>query len=315
MSNPCPARFLSVAIACMMAIVLAACSTTSATTSVPPKIAIAPLASERYAAIVVDPATGQTLYQANSTVQRFPASLTKMMTLYMLFEAMQQGRVNKATIIPVSPYAASRPPTKIGFRPGQGIDVDSAIKALIVRSANDVATAVGEFLGNGSEIEFSNLMNAKARALGMANTRFQNASGLPDPLQITTARDMATLSIALRRNFPQFYSYFGVTEFTYAGKLIKGHNKLVEDVYGVDGLKTGYIRASGYNVATSVTRSGKRLVVVVMGADNSRERNTHAEQLIEAYLPSPYGRKIETATLPGPLQALDPDGLPGVTVE
>ena len=237
--------------------------------------------------------------------------MTKMMTLYMLFEQMQSGRINKNTIIPVSPYAASRPPTKIGFKPGEGIDVDSAIKALVTRSANDVATAIGEFLGGGSEDQFATLMTDKARSIGMRDTRFRNASGLPDPLQVTTAKDMATLSITLRRQFPQYYSYFSVTEFPYRGKTIRGHNRLVGGVEGVDGIKTGYIRASGYNVATSVTRGGRRLVVVVMGAASGAQRNEHVAQLIEAYLPSRNG----SGSLPGALAVLDPGGLPGVGAE
>jgi D-alanyl-D-alanine carboxypeptidase len=224
---------------------------------------------------------------------------------------MQSGRINKTTIIPVSPYAAARPPTKIGFKQGEGIDVDSAIKALVTRSANDVATAIGEFLGGGSEQQFALMMTEKARAIGMRDTRFQNASGLPDPMQVTTPKDMATLAIMLRRQFPQYYSYFSVTEFSFRGKTIRGHNRLVGGVEGVDGIKTGYIRASGYNVATSVTRGGRRLVVVVMGADSSKQRDRQVAQLIEAYLPSRNG----SASLPGPLAVLDPGALPGVAAQ
>jgi D-alanyl-D-alanine carboxypeptidase len=296
-----------------LALALGACSTTATTTAaISPRTAVVPpLPSERYASIVVDATSGRLLYGHEETAQRFPASMTKMMTLYMLFEQMQGGRINKNTIIPVSPYAASRPPTKIGFKPGEGIDVDSAIKALVTRSANDVATAIGEFLGGGSEDQFATLMTDKARSIGMRDTRFRNASGLPDPLQVTTAKDMATLSITLRRQFPQYYSYFSVTEFPYRGKTIRGHNRLVGGVEGVDGIKTGYIRASGYNVATSVTRGGRRLVVVVMGAASGAQRNEHVAQLIEAYLPSRNG----SASLPGALAVLDPGGLPGVGAE
>ena len=296
-----------------LALALGACSTTASTTSAisPRTVLVAPLPSERYAAIVVDASSGRLLYGHEETAQRFPASMTKMMTLYMLFEQMQNGRVDKNTIIPVSRYAASRPPTKIGFRPGEGIDVDSAIKALVTRSANDVATAVGEFLGGGSEEQFAINMTDKARSIGMRDTRFRNASGLPDPLQVTTAKDMATLAIMLRRQFPQYYSYFSVTEFSYRGKTIRGHNRLVGGVEGVDGIKTGYIRASGYNVATSVTRGGRRLVVVVMGGESGVQRNAHVAQLIEAYLPSRGG----SASLPGALAVLDPGALPGVAAE
>ena len=307
-------RFFLSAFVLPLGLALGACSTTGGTTSSLspiPAATVPPLPSERYAAIVVDASSGRKLYGYQDTVQRFPASLTKMMTLYMLFEQMQSGRIDKTTIIPVSPYAAARPPTKIGFRQGEGIDVDSAIKALVTRSANDVATAVGEFLGGGSEQQFALMMTQRARSIGMRDTRFQNASGLPDPMQVTTAKDMATLSIMLRRQFPQYYSYFSVTEFPYRGKTIRGHNRLVGGVEGVDGIKTGYIRASGYNVATSVTRGGRRLVVVVMGGASGAQRNEHVARLIENYLPS----SNRSASLPGALAVLDPGALPGVVAE
>ncbi|WP_250157120.1 D-alanyl-D-alanine carboxypeptidase family protein [Tianweitania aestuarii] len=304
--------FLS-ALVLPLALALGACSTTSSTTAslTPIANAVPPLPSERYSAIVVDATSGRKLYGYEDTSQRFPASMTKMMTLYMLFEQMQSGRIDKNTIIPVSPYAASRPPTKIGFRPGEGIDVESAIKALITRSANDVATAVGEFIGGGSEQQFALMMTQKARSIGMRDTRFENASGLPDAMQVTTAKDMATLAIMLRRQFPQYYPYFSVTEFSYRGKTIRGHNRLVGGVEGVDGIKTGYIRASGFNVATSVTRNGRRLVVVVMGGASAKQRDGQVAQLIEAFLPSRNG----SASLPGALAVLDPGALPGVDAD
>ncbi|GHD15884.1 D-alanyl-D-alanine carboxypeptidase family protein [Tianweitania populi] len=307
-------RFFLSALVLPLALALGACSTTGGGTTsaiTPNAAAVPPLPSERYAAIVVDATSGRKLYGYEDGSQRFPASMTKMMTLYMLFEQMQSGRINKTTIIPVSPYAAARPPTKIGFKPGEGIDVDSAIKALVTRSANDVATAIGEFLGGGSEQQFALMMTDKARSIGMRDTRFQNASGLPDPLQVTTPKDMATLAIMLRRQFPQYYSYFSVTEFSFRGKTVRGHNRLVGGVEGVDGIKTGYIRASGYNVATSVTRGGRRLVVVVMGADSSKQRDGQVAQLIDAFLPSRNG----PSSLPGALAVLDPGALPGVVAE
>ncbi len=314
--HPVFRRFIAAVVLFPLALALGACTSTSSSiggssAAFSGRVTTPPLASDRYAAIVVDASSGRMIYGHDQSAQRFPASLTKMMTLYMLFEQMQAGRINTSTVIPVSRSAAAKPPTKIGFKPGEGIDVDSAIKALITRSANDVASAIGEYLGNGSEDRFAQMMTQKARSLGMRDTRFRNASGLPDPLQVTTAKDMATLSIALRRQFPQYYRYFSVTQFSYRGKLIRGHNKLVEDVPGVDGLKTGYIRASGYNVATSVSRSGRRLVVVVLGADSGRERNAHAAQLIEEILPSPGG----SSSLPGVLSVLDPGTLPGVVAE
>lgn len=241
------------------------------------------LATDRYAAIVVDGNSGRMLYQSNAEATRYPASLTKMMTLYLLFEALESGRVGLATQIPVSDFARSRPPTKIGFKSGESIDVDSAIRALATKSANDVAVAVAEHLG-GSEENFARAMTARAGQLGMRSTVFRNASGLPDPAQRTSARDMAVLGMALRKRFPQYFHYFGERDFTYRGRLIRGHNDLIGRVRGVDGIKTGYIRASGYNIVTSVGAGGRRLIVVVMGADSARSRNDHVEQLIARYL-------------------------------
>src|SRR5690606_1174973 len=223
-----------------------------------------PLSSEKYAAIVVDTNNGRVLFQENARDLRYPASLTKMMTLYMLFEAMDEGRIGPQDEIPVSAYAAKRPPSKIGLKAGQSIDVRTAILALSVRSANDVAAAIGEHLG-GSEDRFAAMMTSKARSLGMQSTVFRNASGLPDEGQRTTAYDMAILAMSLRKRFPHHYHYFGNREFSYAGKVIRGHNNLLGRVAGVDGLKTGYIRASGFNLATSVGRGGRRIVAIVMG--------------------------------------------------
>lgn len=258
---------------------LAGCTTTTGLTP-----AVTPLASEKYAAIVVETNSGKILYQSASTAPRYPASLTKMMTLYLLFEALDSGRLTASTRIPVSAYAASRPPAKLGFKPGQSIDVQTAILALCVKSANDVATAVAEYLG-GSEEQFATMMTAKAHKLGMRATTFRNASGLPDPEQITTARDMAALAAALRQRFPHHYHYFANRSFSYNSKTIRGHNDLLGRVNGVDGLKTGYIRASGFNLATSVSRGGRRVVAIVMGGASAKARDAHMEDLIERYLP------------------------------
>ncbi len=234
--------------------------------------------------MVIDANKGTVLYQVSADAERYPASLTKMMTLYLLFEAMESGQVSRDTLIPVSDYAARRPPTKIGFKHGQSIDVDSAIRAVVTKSANDVATAIGEYLG-GTEEQFAAMMTAKARALGMRNTTFRNASGLPDDGQHTTARDMAVLGLALRARFPAQYAYFSGQSFTYKGRTIRGHNDLLARVEGVDGIKTGYIRASGYNIVTSVRRDGRKLVVVVMGGESAAARNNNVQALIERYLP------------------------------
>jgi D-alanyl-D-alanine carboxypeptidase len=264
----------------LLVVMLAGCSTVD-TLTLPPPTDFAP---SKYAAIVVDANTGRMLFGVNTTAPRYPASLTKMMTLYLLFEALDQGRVTRDTRIPVSEHAAAMPPTKLHFRPGETIDVDSAIRAMVTKSANDVAVAVGEYLG-GTETRFAGLMNQKARQLGMLGTLFQNASGLPDAAQHTTAYDMARLGLALRQRFPQYYYYFSIESFPFRGKLIKGHNRVLDTVPGADGIKTGYIRASGFNIVTSVSRNGRRLLVVVMGGDTAKDRNRRVAQLVERYLP------------------------------
>jgi len=273
-----------VAVLLSLAFAVSAC-TTAQEMAVAPQPPLLTYTSPKYAAIVVDANDGKVLYEQASDATRHPASLTKMMTLYMLFEAMQSGRVSKTTEIPVSDHARSRPPTKIGFRRGQTIDVDSAIMALVTKSANDVAVALGEYLG-GTEDNFAAMMTAKARSIGMRSTVFRNASGLPDPQQVTTARDMALLGLALRRRFPQYYYYFSTQSFTYRGRTIRGHNDLIGGVSGVDGIKTGYVRASGYNIVTSVSRGSRKLVVAVMGGDSARARNANVAALIERYMPT-----------------------------
>ncbi|MGN6769080.1 MAG: D-alanyl-D-alanine carboxypeptidase family protein [Rhizobiaceae bacterium] len=264
----------------LLLVVLAGCSAADTLTLPPPT----EFAASKYAAVVIDANTGKMLYGVGSTSPRYPASLTKMMTLYLLFEAMEQGRVSRDTVIPVSAHAASMPPTKLHFKPGETIDIDSAIRAMVTKSANDAAVAVGEYLG-GTETRFAGLMNQKARQLGMLATTFQNASGLPDPAQHTTAYDMARLSLALRQRFPQYYYYFSIESFAFRGKLIKGHNKVLDTVAGADGIKTGYIRASGFNIATSVSRNGRKLIVVVMGGDTAKARNQRVAELVERYMP------------------------------
>ena len=271
-------RFLALA---ATLVILAGCTTQSVMQTVQP------LPSEKYAAIVVDARSGRVLYEQNAREPRYPASLTKMMTLYLLFEALDSGRVSMSTPLPVSAYAAGRPPSKLYLKAGQTIDVRSAVLALCVKSANDVATTVAEYLG-GSEERFADMMTSKARQLGMGSTTFRNASGLPDSGQVTTARDMVILASALRTNFPHYYHYFRNREFAYAGPVIRGHNDLLNKP-GVDGLKTGYIRASGFNLATSAASGGRRVFAVVMGGDSASSRNAHMAQLIDTYLPRAAG--------------------------
>ena len=300
--------------AILLLVFVAGCSTTAP----PDSVLAVPAPQEKYAAIVVD-ASGKTLFEVSSTAQRYPASLTKMMTLYLLFEALETGRVSKETQIPVSDNAARQPPTKLRFRRGESIDVDSAIRAIVVKSANDVAVAVGEYLG-GSEDQFAAMMTSKARQIGMTSTVFRNASGLPDAGQHTTARDMATLGMALRARFPQQFHYFSESDFMFRGRLVRGHNDMLGRVRGVDGIKTGYIRASGYNIVTSYNADGRHLIVVVMGADSARQRNDHVEALIQRSL-SPAMADTKTRLMfagaqpaASPLPGLPPPGssLPGL---
>lgn len=241
-------------------------------------------ANPRYAAFVMDARTGQVLFSRNGDAQRYPASLTKMMTAYMLFEALESGKVSKSTRIPISAKAAAEPPTKIGLRAGASITVDNAIKALVTRSANDIATAAGEFLG-GSEATFARMMTEKARQLGMNSTQFRNAHGLPNNQQFTTARDMAILGIALREHFPQHYSYFSTRSFTLGKQTFNNHNRLLSRVRGTDGIKTGFIRASGFNLVSSVQDNGRSIVAVVMGGQSARSRDDHMANLIGEHLP------------------------------
>lgn len=237
-------------------------------------------ANPRYAAIVIDAENGTVLHAANADASRYPASLTKMMTLYLLFEAMEQGRMTLDTAMPVSAHAAAMPQTNISLKKGETLRVRDAIPALIVRSANDVAVVVAEALG-GSEEAFARRMTAKAKELKMHNTTFRNASGLPEPRQISTARDLAVLSLRLMKDYPAYYHYFSTSSFSYKGRTYRSHNRMVQNVPGVDGMKTGYIRASGFNVATSALRDDRRVVGVVMGGKTAQSRDKQMASLIE----------------------------------
>lgn len=233
------------------------------------------------ASIVVDAATGRVLSASNADTLTYPASLTKMMTLYLLFEALEDGRVKLTDSITFTKNAAGKSATNLNVRSGDRIAIETAILALVVRSANDVATAIAEHLG-GTESGFARLMTNKAQMLGMSRTTFRNANGLPDSKQKSTARDMATLSMALIRDFPQYYGYFKRTSFKYRGVTYAGHNKLLKTFKGYDGIKTGYIRASGFNLASSAERDGRRLVVVVMGGTSPSMRDRKVADLLTA---------------------------------
>ncbi|WP_322414163.1 D-alanyl-D-alanine carboxypeptidase [Mesorhizobium huakuii] len=238
----------------------------------------------RQAAIVVDAKTGKVLYSADANGRRYPASLTKMMTLYLTFEAMAKGKISRNTPVVFSAKASAEAPTKLGVKPGGSVSVETAILSIVTKSANDSATALGEMLG-GDEPTFARMMTAKARALGMNGTVFRNANGLPDPGQFTTARDMATLGIALREHFPQYYGYFSQRSFLYGRQRINGHNRLLGRIKGVDGIKTGYTRASGFNLVSSVSDGNRRLVAVVMGGTSGGSRDNQMASLINTYMP------------------------------
>lgn len=241
-----------------------------------------------YAAIAVDARTGKVLHEADATALRYPASLTKMMTLYLVFEKLDSGQWNRNTALTVSEEAAGRPPAKLGVKAGTTITVDTAVRALAVRSANDVAVVIAENIA-GSETAFARQMTAKARSLGMAKTSFVNASGLPDDRQYTTARDMAILGKALYDRFPRWTPYFTTPKISYGGRSWNNTNKLLGTVPGVNGIKTGYIRASGFNLCTSTERSGKHLIVCVFGGRTGASRNAQMKALIEEYLPQASG--------------------------
>ena len=241
---------------------------------------ISPQYNPKYAAFVVDGDTGKILYQENAGELRYPASLTKMMTLYILFEALESRKVKMDTVLTASAYAAGRPKTNLSMQPGQTITVGDALLAIIVKSANDAATIVGEALG-GTEQNFAKMMNAHAKILGMKNTHFENACGLPDPQQVTTAKDMALLGIALKKHFPQYFPFFSRREFTYNGVNYKGHNHVMEEYPGADGLKTGFVNASGYNLVTTATRRGINLVGVVLGGRTHQSRDQQMMKLLD----------------------------------
>src|SRR5690606_9094915 len=243
----------------------------------------APVASSsenvRYAAIVVDATSGEVLFARRADSPRYPASITKVMTLYLVFEALRDGRVSLEDRITISPRAASQPPSKLGLAAGQTISVDDAIRALAVRSANDIAVALAEHVG-GTEARFAALSTLRARELGMTQSRFVNPHGLPDSRQISSARDLAILSRAVMRDFPQYYHYFGTRQWTYAGRTYNNTNGLLHGGGGYDGIKTGYTNASGYNLAASQVQDGKRLITVVLGGRSSRTRNDHVAELM-----------------------------------
>lgn len=233
-----------------------------------------------YASIVVDAETGEVLFARYADNRRYPASVTKVMTLYLAFEALAAGRARLDDVITVSPRAASQPPSKLGLGAGQTITLEDAIKATAVRSANDMAVAIAEHI-SGSEARFTAQMTLKAQELGMTHTRYVNANGLPDARQLTTARDLAILGRAVMRDYPQYYRFLGIHDWVYGGRTYTNTNGLLRTGGGYDGMKTGLTNASGSNIMASAVRDGKRLITVVLGGQSSASRNAHVAALTD----------------------------------
>lgn len=273
-------------------------------------VALPAHANPKYASLVIDAHTGQVLYSRNADEPRFPASLTKVMTLYLLFEKLEKGEATLKSRITMTQRGANQPPSKLGLGVGQTITVEDAILALITRSANDVASATGAFIA-GSEDNFAVMMTKKARALGMSKTTYKNASGLPNREQLTTARDQATLAMRIREDFPQYYHYFSAEHFTWGKARIRNHNRLLGRYEGVNGLKTGYTNASGFNLTTTVERDDKYLVGVVMGGEKAKSRDDHMIDILDRAFPRAVAMKrgntqIASAQRPAASTALAP---------
>jgi len=251
-----------------------------------------------YAAIVLDANSGHMLHADKADELRHPASLTKIMTLYLLFERLDAGKIRLDSQLAVSEHASIQAPTKLGLKPGQSLEVEDAIRAMVTKSANDAAVAVAEALG-GSEREFADMMTVKARALGMSRTVYHNASGLPNDEQVTSARDQAMLGRAIAERFPRYYQYFATPSFTYHGQTMRNHNQLLGHVEGMDGIKTGYTQASGFNLVASVRRNNRHIVSVVMGGTSASARDARMRNIIEEYIVAASPQKTMVAGLAG----------------
>ncbi len=257
-----------------------------------------PASAARYSSMVIDADTGEVLYARNADQRRYPASLTKMMTLYMTFEALEQGRLRLDQPLKVSKRAAGQTPSRLGLKAGQTITVNQIILALVTKSANDAATVVAEAIG-GTEIGFAQMMTDRAHRLGMVRTRFKNATGLHNRRQRSTARDMSTLARSLISDFPQYYHYFSTPKFTYKGRQYENHNGMLGTYRGTDGIKTGYVRASGFNLVVSVERGDRRLVGVVFGGRSPRSRDVHLRQLLDQAFALPTTQVAALIRKPG----------------
>jgi D-alanyl-D-alanine carboxypeptidase len=251
-----------------------------------------------YAAIVLDANSGHVLHTDKADELRHPASLTKIMTLYLLFERLDAGKIRLDSQLAVSEHASTQAPTKLGLKPGQSLEVEDAIRGMVTKSANDAAVAVAEAIG-GSEREFADMMTLKAHALGMSHTVYYNASGLPNDEQVTTARDQALLGRAIQERFPRYYQYFATPSFTYHGQTMRNHNQLLGHIEGMDGIKTGYTQASGFNLVASVRRSNRHIVSVVMGGTSAGARDARMRSLIEEYIVAAAPQKTMIAGVAG----------------
>ncbi len=256
-----------------------------------------PASAARYSSMVVDADTGEILYSRNADKRRFPASLTKMMTLYMAFEALENGRLQLDQPLKISRRAAGQTPSRLGLKAGQTITVENAILAMVTKSANDAATVVAEALG-GTEVEFAAMMTRRAHQLGMIRTRFTNATGLHNRRQRSTARDMSTLARSLISDFPQYYGIFATRTFKYNGRTHDNHNGMLDTYHGADGIKTGYVRASGFNLVVSVERKNRRLVGVVFGGKSPRSRDAHLRNLMDQAFATPHRRVVKRTRTP-----------------
>ncbi|MEQ9795848.1 SPOR domain-containing protein [Parvibaculum sp.] len=269
-------------------------------------------AAPKTAALVVDAYSGKVLYSRSADEYRYPASLTKVMTLYLLFEKLEAGETTLKSKITMTPKGAGMPPSKLGLRAGQTISVEDAILALVTRSANDVASATGAFIA-GTEDDFAVLMTKKARALGMSKTTYKNASGLPNSAQKTTARDQATLAKRVREDFPQYYHYFSTEYFAWGKARIRNHNRLLGEYKGTTGLKTGYTNASGFNLTATVERNNKFLIGVVMGGRKAKLRDAHMIEILDKAFPRAIamkdGNTLVAAISPAPTPVVRPVGL------
>ncbi len=245
-----------------------------------PAMASSLYAVPKYAAILINSDTGEVLYARQADAIRFPASITKVMTLYIAFQELRDGKIRDGDLMRISSFAARQPPSKLGLRPGAKISVRDAMGVIATRSANDIAVALAEYI-SGSEAEFAERMTREARRLGMSHTRFYNATGLPNPDHVTTARDIATLSRALIRDFPRRYPLFSKVSVEYEGQQIESHNHLLKTLPGVDGIKTGYTNAAGFTLAASATHDGVRLIAVVLGGPSRMTRDANVTELLD----------------------------------